>query len=274
MSHLKIVIQIVNFICRNPGNRGKRFAKLAQAFRWQISKRVTGRPRTIRLVNGVRFKAYSDCVVSSAVQYADWPEYHEIQFCRKFLKPGDTVIDVGANVGHFSLLLSDVVGADNIYCFEPTPVSWRRLVENFELNHWPTSRLLQVALGAAEGTVEFPDTESPVTTNSLSSTAKKKTSVQMKTFDSLSNSFLPGSIALLKIDVEGYEEQLFAGAKNFLTQIQPRLIMFESLSGSLRPEIRRTLNDSGYWVFQLDEQGRPDDTQSLNAQNLFAARKG
>src|SRR2546421_9815540 len=130
---------IARSVWSNPGNRRKRFRKLLAAATWQYHKRVFRRPKTLVLANGTHFRAYPDCKISSALIYADWPEFYEIHFCRRHLELGDTVVDVGANVGHFSLLLADKVGPENLICFEPTPLTWQRLRENFELNGWPTS---------------------------------------------------------------------------------------------------------------------------------------
>ncbi len=58
-------------VWNNPGNRDKRVRKLFAALRWQIYKRVVKRPKLITLANGARFRAYPDCVISSALQYAD-----------------------------------------------------------------------------------------------------------------------------------------------------------------------------------------------------------
>ncbi|MGH7194367.1 MAG: hypothetical protein ACREJM_12680, partial [Candidatus Saccharimonadales bacterium] len=112
--------QVTCSVWRNPGNRGQRIRRTFAALRWQLQKRIVRSPRTVRLANGVRFRAYPDCVVSSALIYSDWPEFHELRFLRKHLGADELVIDVGANVGHVSLLLADLVGPENVYAFEPT----------------------------------------------------------------------------------------------------------------------------------------------------------
>ena len=97
--------------------------------------------------------AHPDCVISSALIYADWPEYRELTFIRRRLRQGDVVIDVGANVGHILLLVSDIVGPDRLFAFEPTPLSFQRLKENWELNGWCTDHLHPMAIGSAPGNV-------------------------------------------------------------------------------------------------------------------------
>lgn len=228
-------ISIVRFVWGNPGNRGRRARKLADAFFWQLRKRSVQRPRIIELTNGAKFVAHPDCVISSTLHYADWPEYDELRFCRRNLKQGQRVIDIGANVGHFSLLLSDVVGPENIFCFEPMPVAWRRLAENFRINRWSTSHLQNVAVGRSCGAIEFPNPQKPDTTSSLAGTESTVATVPvpMISLDSIASHHSPGTVGLLKIDVEGYEREVFIGAAHFLKTSRPKLVMFESLSNQL-----------------------------------------
>ena len=269
---LDVSLRIISkSIWNNPGNRGQRLRKTFDAVGWQLYKRLVRRPKTVTLANGVRFRAYPDCVISSALHYADWPEFHELQFCRRHLRPGDWVVDVGANVGHFCLLLADVVGPERLICYEPTPVSWRRLKENFELNGWPVDRVYQAAVGRREGFLDFPDLEHPDTTNAagLAGDAGRTVKVPLVALDSIVTQLRGGAVGLLKVDVEGYEPEVFAGARQFLACAQPRLVMFESLTGTPADEIVDAFREAGYTLFQLDANGSPDPDR-LTAQNLFA----
>lgn len=252
----RIVLQSV---LNNPGNSGQRGRKLCAAVGWQIIKRLSPRPRVLTLVNGVRFWAYPDCVVSSALHYSDWPEYHELQFLRRLLQPGQLVFDVGANVGHLSLLLADITGPEQVVAFEPTPVTFHRLVENFRLNGWGISQLCHAAVGRTCGRIELPDLAHPVTTNSPlgAATASRKVEVALVSLNSLVPEYRGQEVGLLKVDVEGFEPEVFAGADEFLRAIAPRLIMFESLGGHPDPAVEQTLTTAGYRLFQLDAKGQP-----------------
>ena len=213
-------------------------------------------------------------MVSSALCYADWPEYQALHFCRTHLSHGDLVFDVGANVGHISLLMSDVVGPENLICFEPTPVSYQRLRENFLLNGWPTESLFPVAVGEESGEVEIFDAPSPITTNRIESHARAgaQVEVQMVPLNEFCNYRPEACVGLLKVDVEGHEAAVFKGAEDFLERRKPKLILFESLDGHLDVEIRGLLETHAYVAFQLGRDGNPNVAR-LDAQNLFAARE-
>ena len=258
-------------VWQNPGNYGHRMTRLERAAAWQLGKRLKHQPRTIRLPNDALFVAHPDCVVSSALIYAAWPEYYELQFIRRQLQPGDVLVDVGANVGHISLLLSDIVGAENIFAFEPTPISFQRLVENWKVNRWTTDNLSQAAVGRASGVALVPDTASPDTKNSIASTkgVVPRVEVPLVSLDDWRSHWPRRCVGLLKIDVEGYEAEVFAGASSLLSQDRPKLIMFESLSRGVDPGIAAMLRDAHYEIFQLDETGRAEFDQTT-AQNLFA----
>jgi FkbM family methyltransferase len=264
-------MSVVRFVWTNPGNRGVRIRKLADAFMWQFQKRMVRRPRTITLANGVRFVAHPDCVISSSLHYTDWPEYAELQFCRRNLTLGQRVIDVGANIGHFSLLLADVVGPESLFCFEPMRTAWDRLVANFRINGWTTSHLENVAVGRSCGTVDFPNPDHPDTTTSISGVGSigSTVPVSMINLDSIVPQHPPGTIGLLKIDVEGYEREVLFGAAHFLKNSRPKLIMFESLNQQVDPDVAKTLRDADYSVFQVEED-QSVTFDRLDAQNLFA----
>jgi FkbM family methyltransferase len=258
-------------ICGNPGNQGRICQRMLNAIRWQVWKRLVRRPRSIELANGRRFIANPDCVISSALIYADWPEFHELQFLRKHLTQSDFLLDVGANVGHLGLLLSDIVDPQHIAEFEPTPLTFKRLTDNWLANGFETDKLFGVAVGSEDGTIEFPDLTHPGTMNSRSalSEATKLCRVPIRRLDSYRELWKGKPIGLLKIDVEGFELDVFRGAVETLHQDRPRIIMFESLAEQIDPAIEEQLKVADYRVFQLDENGRIQ-TGISNAQNLFA----
>lgn len=265
------LILVAKSIFKNPGNRGRYLEKTLKAVSWQINKRTLKRNWILNLKNGLKFKAYPDCVVSSSLVYSDFPEYREILFLRKFLNKNDCIIDIGANVGHISLLLADIVNPENIYMFEPTPVSFSRLQENWNLNGFVTDNLYHCAVGSRNSTVFIENTDSPATTNSVSSGKTDNSSVEVEqvTLDSNFDLWKEKRIGLIKIDVEGYEREVLEGARKLIQIKRPRVIMFESLGNNIDPQIQKLFSDLNYRLFQLDDTGKKD-LLNLDSQNLFA----
>ena len=262
---------IAKSIWNNPGNRGKLLRKSLAAVAWQLRKRTTGSGRSLLLPNGMRFNAYPDCVVSSSLIYSDWPEYKELMFIRRMLRRGDVVIDVGANVGHISLLLSDVVGGQKVFAFEPVPGTYQRLKENWQLNGLPLANIFDVAVGGLCGTVFIKDDQHPTTTLSVSNVPSGDHSVEVRLvpLDDYRHYWQSSPVGLLKVDVEGYETEVFLGGDRLLREDRPRLIMFESLSGCLDTRLAAIMASHRYTVFQLGDDGGPDFSH-YSAQNLFA----
>jgi len=205
-------------------------------------------PLVIQLANGMKMRAYPDCVESSLAFYVRWPDRLEIEWLRQNLSKGETVLDIGANIGLWSLLLADVVGKENVFAFEPGRVAFSRLKENFLLNGISDRQLMPVALGKEEKEVDFPDPDQPDTCASLlqdmAATAFRK--VHQTTLDLLLPRFLGKKVVLVKIDVEGGEPEVFQGALKFCREIRPRLILFESFTPDHLERCQRLLHLAGY----------------------------
>jgi FkbM family methyltransferase len=86
----------------------------------------------------------------------DWDEFH---FMRRYLRAGDTVLDIGANLGIYTLWASQFVdtqsGSGRIVAFEPDPKNVSRLREQFALNGLDRVEIAPVALSASAGTIPF-----------------------------------------------------------------------------------------------------------------------
>ena len=262
---------VARSIWGNPGNKGQYIKRTLRAIRWQLHKRTQKTPQTLRLASGRWFRAYPDCVISSALQYARWPEFVELKYCRSRLNRGDILIDVGANVGHFSLLLSDIVDSEDILAFEPAPSAFRRLGENWELNDWTRKHLFNCAVGETEATVFMANENGPLTTNRVHVGERAgDIAVPIRSLDSFRHLWADRNIGLLKIDVEGYEPNVFAGSVATLSEDRPGLIMFESLGAAVNGRVAKYLHDADYVVFGLDQRGEPNFTNFAD-QNLFAS---
>ncbi|MGH7782131.1 MAG: FkbM family methyltransferase [Candidatus Binataceae bacterium] len=143
--------------------------------------------------------------------------------------PDDTVAEVGASIGIYTLALARRVGAHGrVIAFEPDPESAAELEANVAINGWQQRiTVTRVVMGASCGEISFAcgqGMESHVL--NASETSAGTIRVPMTTLDTV---FADARVSLLKIDVEGFEEPVLRGAQRLLTdpERRPRVIVVE-----------------------------------------------
>lgn len=253
-------------------NQGQRTRRLCIFVGWQLWKRIVRKPITVSLFNGKRFIAHPDCQVSSGVLYTRIPNSRNILFLRKHLS-GGTLIDVGANVGSVSLLLADTI--EDAILFEPNPVAAARARENLARNELGF-KVYELALSDTNGEIRFAchggvNVGGHVLVNAPSPAATRV--VPCITFDEFlrrhGDPALP--VSLVKIDVEGHENSVLRGMRQFLAERRPPLVMFEYLQRTNLEETLRFFAGVGYQVFGVGTNGPIAVTSRAEPlQDLFA----
>src|SRR5262249_139495 len=156
--------------------------------------------------------------------YAGLHEFYDMMLLLHFLRRGDLFLDVGANVGSYTVLASGVRRATT-WAFEPDPISAQHLQRNVAVN--ALSELVTVhelALGPSDSEVSFSggqDTANRVTQD-LSCPVRI---VRQKRLDDLMKDQQP---AMIKMDVEGYEEKVLLGSQVVLSRPSLKLILLET----------------------------------------------
>ena len=145
------------------------------------------------------------------------------QVFRELVKPGMTVVDVGANIGYFSLLSASLVGpTGQVHAFEPQRIVFQTLCANMALNHIANAFCYNIALGKSPGAVLVPQVRPWDHFNfgglSLGSYQLGE-EVEVKTIDGLNLS----ACSFIKIDTEGMELDVLMGAANTIRTLQPIL---------------------------------------------------
>ena len=242
-------------IWHEPSNRRQRVKRLFLFLGWQFWKRVVRQPVVVGLFNGLRFRAYPDCEVSSGAIYARIPDSRDILYLRAHLREG-TLIDVGANVGLVTLLLADKV--QHALLFEPNPIAAARARANLALNAL-RFEVHELALSDTTGTVEFEDQGGVSSCNrtvvgfSTSVPTREVPCTRLDRF--LADHALPYPISAVKIDVEGHENSVLRGMMECLRQHRPRVVMFEYLQRTNLRETMALFETAGYTVLQLTPGG-------------------
>lgn len=213
---------------------------------------VLKREVVITYLNGIKAKVKKgDGIVGN--YHSGLHEASDSIFLMQLLKDGDFFLDIGANVGHYTLL-SGVYSNCKVVAIEPIPATFERLVNNVKLNQWNyTPELLNIGLSNESGELVF--TNQQFTTNKVS-TSGQGIKVKVKTLDELCEHKTPDFI---KIDVEGYEWFVLNGGLKTLSNDTLKLILIELNESGKNfniqdDQIVKLLKDNGFlpYVYDLD----------------------
>jgi len=197
----------------------------------------------------------------------------------RILRPGQTVVDVGAHVGRYSVHFSRLVGPEGkVWALEPVPDNYWMLEATLALNRVENVTAKQVAVSSTDGMAEINVFDDPFSSwSSLGSPTmlspdgreirpKKQVAVITQTLERFCREHSIGYIHGLKIDVEGFEQAALTGALPLLKDHSVGMICFEvselPLAGTgFSPDmIRELLNACGYNIYTFDlseEKFRP-----------------
>jgi FkbM family methyltransferase len=172
-------------------------------------------------------------------------------FANTVIRPGDTVVDVGAHLGLHSLTFAERVGRDgHVHSFEPSPRLNQLLKAGAELSGF-TSRISvhAAAVGASSGQINLYLDDGLGWTNSTNPEWRTGTApleVAVVTLDAALLSKLDRPPALLKIDVEGAEMAVLEGARQLLDRLPPRAVIVELSTAADATQILSLLYEHGY----------------------------
>lgn len=188
--------------------------------------------------------------VVGAASHACWTGSYEVDALRAFadaILPGAVVYDVGANVGVYSLLASSRVGAaGRVYAFEPMERNLGYLHRHLRLNRTQNCFVLEAAVSDTDGTRRFSTADWDYSMGRLAQ--EGEIVVASITLDSCvyGEKRLPPP-NLIKIDVEGAEMEVLAGASRMLAEFHPRVFL-EVHGTELHADCRAFLLERGYCV--------------------------
>jgi FkbM family methyltransferase len=221
-------------------------------FLFQLYKHTIGGTFSKRLFNGKSAFIFPKCAISSQFVYAPIPDRAEIETLRKLCDEKTVFLDIGANVGAYSIMLCDVARG-GIYSFEPHPFTAGRCKMNFLLNLLDERRVIQVALADRIGEVNFTNDTNISAMNKITEDKSGSISVPVTTLDAWIESakLKEDTNFIVKIDVEGFEEAVLKGAAKFLTTANIRGVVIEIFDEHLE-KITAIFRDIGYVLTNIN----------------------
>jgi FkbM family methyltransferase len=202
-------------------------------------------------------------------------EEHTTVFVQSFLKPGMTVVDVGANIGYMSVLAALHVGpSGRVLAFEPTPNVADRLRENVRLNGLHNVTTVAAAISDQSGKAHLFQSSDDPEANSLfdDATMNGAVEVEMVTLDSELARRSIEHVDLLKIDAEGAELSVLRGARGLLSSKDRPAILLElnpvtlHRAGVERDQVLQLLAEFGYEWEEIEQFS----WQGAIVSNIFA----
>jgi len=158
--------------------------------------------------------------------YGEWCEA-ELEGLLQIVRPGDIVLDIGANIGTHTVPLARKVATNGaVFAFEPQRVVFQILCGNVALNGLPNVQCLQNAVGAKRGTIGVPALNQDIDQNfgGLKLADRASDRGEPTELIALDDLDLP-SCRLIKIDVEGMEAAVLAGARETIRKHRPLLFV-------------------------------------------------
>jgi FkbM family methyltransferase len=225
---------------------------IQQWLKWQIASRILKRPVVVPFIGEAYLVVELGMTGATGNIYTGLHEFVDMAFCLHLLRAGDLFVDIGANIGSYTVLASKVVGA-NSFAIEPVPKTFGYLHRNINLNE--ISSLVDsrcCAVGRNHGLLKFSsdlDTTNRVVDSNYSGSSIE---VPVQTLDRMMEQLQP---TLIKIDVEGFESEVIAGALKTLSCSSLLAILIETVE----PNTKEILKEYGfepaiYQPFQRDLQ--------------------
>lgn len=243
---------VIRFVWEHPSNVGHRPRALIRLTCYQAGARLLRRRAIARLGDRSRLWVDLHRTAASKVLYANPPDVPEMLVWRQALRGGDLFVDVGANVGTYTIWAAEC-GAE-VMALEPAADTFGLLLENIALNGYQVTAI-QAAAGGRCGAARF--TVGLDAVNRLDPDGPVET--RLVTIDSVIGG---RHVAGMKVDVEGFEIDVLRGCRRALSERRIGLIQLEwnarsqlALGTDRRP-VADLLAQHNYQLFRPDPAGR------------------
>ena len=227
MSNNLLALKTLNYIYSHPNAQEKKIQSTVKFCAWQIYKRLTNNHLDINLLPQVKLRCYPNSYSASAALYCGLYDYDEMNFLLRYLRSEDLFIDVGANIGIYSLLACSIIDRGQVYSFEALSTNYQRLQENIELNNFTQAKLFSLAISDRSGNISFNVTGNDSTAFIGEDSQANTIVVPTDTLDNIAKNIEIDNLTLVKMDIEGAELLALKGARSLLQQQRPEVWILE-----------------------------------------------
>ena len=201
---------------------------------------MSNKPRLTQLtVNGYELLTWANEDIGKSLILTRRHEADEVHYFQKTIKEGAICFDVGANIGYYSMLFSQLSGTSGkVYAFEPLRRNSLAIELSAEINHFENIMIFHGVASKEEGFVNItiPEGDGAYAHISGREQVEQSFAVPSITLDSFVFQHSISRIDAIKIDVEGAELLVLQGAEKLLSDpgLRPRVLMVELVSDMLK----------------------------------------
>lgn len=236
---------------------------LAMSLKKRLGDYIRNRP--VRVHDGTQYLWVQRWISRSLSRHK---EGYTMELFEQHCKPGNVFIDIGANIGEYTLAASRIVGRDGrVYAFEPDPRNYKILKRNIAANGQGNITSIQSALGDKNGQIDFhldvdPSESSLYRLNSRAHAHVRSIRVPVSTLDKFVSDNGLVSIDIVKIDAEGSEPVILSGMREAILKHRPSVMFVEFYprflqdAGTNPTSFLNDLATFGFEIFGIDEERR------------------
>lgn len=267
------IVDLFRYVTRHPLNSAGKTAACARVLRWQIASRLIGAPIALPFVNETRLLVARGMTGATGNYYCGLHEVAEMGFALHFLRSSEHFLDVGANIGSYTVL-SSCAGA-RVTAVEPIPATCAKLDDNVRLNRLAQRvRVCNVGLSGQRGVLRFSTTLDTVNHVLPVGSQLPAIDVEVLSMDELLDSDVP---VLIKIDVEGHELSVLKGGQRTLSDARLRAVIMETNQSGARygvsdDDLRTIMASHGFIASGYDPFSRTVTEVTPGAVNTIFVR--
>ncbi|MBT1705496.1 FkbM family methyltransferase [Chryseosolibacter indicus] len=220
--------------------------------------------------SNIKLKIDINRTMGCAIYWTGFHEYKELLFLHKYLMPDMVFIDVGANLGEYTLFCCKRLANGRVLSFEPLPSIRKFLLENIELNGFKNAIVYDCGLSDENKRLaiyEVEDThEGLATIYPGERVIKQKIEVELKRMDdALVNQ---NRVDFIKIDIEGAELMALRGGLNTIKKFRP-IVMLElnqktyEAAGYTIEDIHIFFKELNYQSYSIERRGKISKCESM-----------
>ncbi len=182
-------------------------------------------------------------------------EIYSTEFLKKFIDENEIIIEIGANIGHYTIIESSVLKEGKIYAIEPIPKNMELLKKNVILNNIKNIKLFPIAIGEENNSSKmyfYKKSNLSGFKSIVGEDLLEEVEVDIINLDTFIESYMEEYPTFIRMDVEGYEYNLFKGATKLLESGKPLKIKMEIHPNNMtKQQLKYILNSLKYYKFEI-----------------------